>query len=97
MRALCCRKEPAGACCAQRGQKAPFLQEHILGFQTCVHRSAAAPSKLWNIQKSWEKSQVSFLLDNSSVEAKMSKEILMWDNFRAVKHGRLVLAEVVTL
>jgi len=38
-----------------------------------------------------------FLLDNSSVEVKMHKEILMWDNVRAVKQGRLALAEVVTI
>lgn len=88
---------PAGARSARRGQKAPALQEHILGFQTCAHHSAAAPSKLWNVHKSWENSQISFLPDNSSVEVKMSKEILMWDNLRAVKQGKLVVAEAVTL
>lgn len=91
---MCASVHPAGA---RRGQKAPILCEHILGFQICAHRSAAAASKLWNIQKSWENSQISFLLDNSSVEVKVSEEILTWDNLRAVKQGRLVPAEAVTL
>lgn len=63
----------------------------------CACHPSPAPSKLWNIKKTRESGQISSLLDNSSVLLEISKEILPGDKLWAVKQGKLVLVEVVTL